>query len=130
MTLRRIDSFDTANPERLAEQLTRLENNIIAALALTSDRLKFSDWVSAGRPMGAYGLITRVDTSVTAIAATLPSVSQDTTALIVGFLRRGANNVTIEPVEATALIDGAATATLGAVGLFLYMHDGEQWSRV
>jgi hypothetical protein len=128
--LRRIDSFDTANPERLAEQLARLENNIVAALAVTSDRLKFSDWQSSGRPMGSYGVITRVDTSVAAIAATLPSVSSDTAALLVGFLRRGASNVTVEPVEATALIDGAASVTLAANGLYLYTHDGEQWSRL
>lgn len=129
MTLRRINSFATDKPDELSDQLERLQDNIASALAQLPQRLTWTDWVSSGTPQGAYDTITRVDTSVSAIAATLPSVSPETAGALVGFRRKGASNVTLEPVEATALIDGAASATLGADGLYLYVHDGTEWSR-
>lgn len=132
MTFRRIDSFATDNPEKLADQLTRLEDNITRALAALTPRLTFTDWLSIGPVQCSYDVVTRVDTSVAAaaISATLPSISLDTIGRTVGVVRSGAQNVNLYPVESTALIDGAAPAFLTADGLYLYQHDGARWYRV
>lgn len=132
MTFRRIDSFATDNPEKLADQLSRLEDNITRALGLLEGRLTWDDWLLTGPVPLAYGRVARVDTSVAvaAIGSTLPSISTDTRSQVVGVVRRGTQNITISPVESTALIDGAASVTLSANGLYLYMHDGELWYRV
>lgn len=129
MTFRRIDSFATEAPDKLADQLSRLEDNIQAALDEKPSEPTWTDWVSAGEVQLSYEQLTRLDTSVTALSATLPSLSASTAGVIVGVKRKGANNATIYPVESTALIDGATSVTLSSDGLYLYIHDGVEWSR-
>lgn len=129
MTLRRIDSFATDEPEKLADQLSRMEDNVDKAVSRAPPKLTFSDWVSSGQPQAQYDQALRVDTSVGAILATLPSVTPETVGRVVAVVRSGANAVTIAPVETAVLIDGATTAVLGAVGLYLYVHDGANWYR-
>ena len=128
MTLRRIDSFATDAPDKLADQLSRLEDNISDALSTVPERLTFSDWLSSGSAQAAYGRVTRCDTSTNALTVALPSLSPDTIGREVGIKRKGANNVTLLPVESTALIDGATSATLAADRLYIYVHDGTEWS--
>ncbi len=130
MALRRVDSFATDSPDKLAVQLSQLEDNVAAALELVLSVPQFTDWVSSNaRPIQlVYTLIARVDTSISALYGTLPSLSPDFVGHLVGVKVKGANNFTLEPVESTALIDGAASVTLAA-GLYLYMHDGTEWSR-
>jgi hypothetical protein len=132
VTFRRIDSYATTDPEKLADQLTRLEDNIVRALAALTPRLAFTDWYSVGPVQCSYDAVTRVDTSVAAaaIGATLPSVSLATIGQSVGIVRSGAQNIELHPIESTALIDGADPAFLTADGLYLYMHDGARWYRV
>lgn len=131
MIFRRIDSFATDSPEKLADQLSRLEDNITRALAALEARLVWGDWMLAGPVQLAYGAIARVNTDVASapIGATLPSVSPGTRGQWVGIVKDGAQNVELSPVESSALINGSATATLSADGLYLYIHDGEQWYR-
>lgn len=127
MTFRRIDSYATEAPDKLADQLSRLEDNITDALSAVPEVLKFSDWVSTGSSQAAYGRVLRCDTATAAQTVVLPSLSADTVGRPVGVRVKGANSVTLEPVESTALIDGAATATLSA-GLYIYIHDGTEWT--
>lgn len=131
MTFRRIDSYATEAPDKLADQLSRLEDNISNALALVPERLIWSDWVSSDdKPIQlAFGRAVRLDTSTNALRSSLPSLSPETVGRIVGLKLKGTNTVTVQPVESTALIDGAASATLTAEGLYLYTHDGVEWSR-
>lgn len=129
MTFRRIDSYATEAPDKLADQLSRLEDNITAALATKPAVPSWTDWVSAGEVQLSYERLTRLDTSVSALSATLPSLSAATAGIIVGVKRKGANNAVIYPVESTALIDGATSFTLSADGLYLFIHDGVEWSR-
>jgi len=129
MTFRRIDSYATDDQVKLADQLSRLEDNITDALALVPERLTWSDWISDGDTQLAFGTVKRIDSSVNALKTTLPSISTDTIGRVCGVKRKGANNITVQPVESTALIDGAASVTLGVDGLYLYTHDGAEWSR-
>ncbi len=130
MTFRRIDSYATENAEKLADQLSRLEDNISNALAIVPERLTFSDWVSSGSTTQlVFGKVVRLDTTVSALRVTLPSVSAETAGRIVGVKLKGTNSATVQPVESTALIDGASSVTLAAAGLYLYTHDGQEWSR-
>jgi hypothetical protein len=132
MTLRRIDSFATSDPEKLADQLSRLEDNISRALSVLDARLSFGDWALIGPVQLNYDQIARINTDsvATAQGATLPSLSLASAARMVGIKKTGAQNVIIEPIESTALIDGAATYTITADGLYLFIQDGETWSRV
>jgi hypothetical protein len=130
LTFRRIDSFATDDPAKLADQLPRLEDNIAAALSTVVERLLFTDWVSSGTPQLAFGRVLRADTSVQALSASLPSLSPDTIGRTVGVKVKGGNSVDLFPVETTALIDGAASATLSVDGLYLYTHDGAEWSQL
>ncbi len=128
VTFRRIDSYATEAPDKLADQLSRLEDNITAALAVVPEVMRFTDWVSSPAVPSqlAYGQVTRFDTSTSALLASLPSLSPDTIGRVTGVRVKGASSVTIEPVEATALIDGSTTVTVVA-GTRLYMHDGTEW---
>lgn len=130
MTLRRIDAFATDDPEKLSVQLSKLEDNITAALSTVHSIPSATDWVSTdSTPIQlAYGTVTKVDTSVSALRAVLPSVSLDTAWHLVSVKVKGANNLTLYPVESTALIDGAASVSLAA-GLYTYVHDGQEWSQ-
>lgn len=130
MTLRRIDSYATSEPDKLAVQLSKLEDNITAALSTVHSIPSATDWFSSDKaPIQlAYITVTKIDTSVSALRAVLPSVDADTAWRLVGVKVKGGNNLTLYPVESTALIDGAASATLSA-GLYLYVHDGTEWSR-
>ncbi len=129
MTFRRIDSYATEAPDKLADQLSRLEDNITSGLAEKPAVPRWTDWVSSGNPQLSYERLTRLDTSVSALSATLPSLSASTAGVIVGVKRKGVNNAVLYPVESTALIDGATSVTLGSDGLYLYVHDGTEWSR-
>jgi len=133
MTFRRIDAYATDAPDKLADQLSRLEDNISDALSDVPEKLEWSDWQSSAsgsnQLQAAYGNALRADTSVSALAVALPSISADTIGKLVGIKRKGANGVSVYPIESTALIDGAASVTLGADGLYLYVHDGTEWSR-
>lgn len=129
MNFRRIDSYATEAPDKLADQLSRLEDNITAALEAKPSEPRWTDWVSSGNPQLSYETLTRLDTSVSALSATLPSLSAATAGTLVGVKRKGANNAVIYPVEDTALIDGASSFTLSADGLYLFVHDGTEWSR-
>jgi hypothetical protein len=131
VTFRRIDSYATEAPDKLADQLSRLEDNITDALVAVPELLRFGDWVSSGaKPIQlAYGRVARADTATAALAVSLPSLSLDTVGKVVGVKVKGTNTVTVEPVESTALIDGAASVSLGTEGLYLYVHDGTEWSR-
>lgn len=130
MTLRRVDSFATDSPDKLAVQLSQVEDNVAAALELVHSVPQFTNWVSSitVRAQLAYTLIARLDTSLAPLYATLPSISNDTIGHMVGIKVKGANSVTLEPVESTALIDGLAAVTL-LEGLHLYIHDGTEWMR-
>ena len=126
MTFRRIDSYATEAPDKLADQLSRLEDNISDALSTVPERLVFTDWLSSGEAQAAYGSVLRCDTATSALAAALPSLSPDTVGRQVGIRVKGANSVTVYPVESTATIDGSASVTLSQ-GLYIYVHDGSEW---
>ncbi len=128
MTLRRIDSYATDNAEKLADQLSRLEDNITNALSTVPERLVFTDWLSSGEAQASYGRVLRCDTATSALTVALPSLSADSAGRQVGIKRKGANSVTVLPVESTALIDGASSVTLSTDGLYIYVHDGTEWS--
>lgn len=132
MTLRRIDNFDTANPDKLADQLLRLESNVARETERLEPLLAWSDWIATFPAQAAYDEVLRGDTAaaVAAVGVSLPSISSSSISRKVGIVRKGAQNIVLSPVESTALIDGAATATLAADGLYLYMHDGATWYRV
>lgn len=131
MTLRRINDFDTANPAKLADQLSRLEDNISREFSRFAPRLTWLDWTATFPAQASYGSVLRGDTATAtaAVGVSLPSISNDTISTLVGVVRKGAQNIVLEPVEDSALIDGAPTATLAADGLYLYMHDGATWYR-
>lgn len=131
MTLRRIDNFDTANPDKLADQLFRLEANVARETERLEPLLAWSDWVATFPAQASYGEVLRADTAaaVAAVGVSLPSISNDTISRKVGVVRKGAQNVVVYPVESSALIDGATSAVLAADGLYLYMHDGASWYR-
>jgi hypothetical protein len=127
MTLRRIDAFDTANAERLSDQLSRFQDDAMREFARKAERLIYTDWVSSGPVQAVYGKALRCDTATLAIGVVLPSVSLETAGVPVGVVRSGANAVTLSPVESSVTIDGSASATLSADGLYVYEHDGLTW---
>lgn len=131
MSLRRIDNFDTANPEKLADQLQRLEDNVARETEQKDRVLTWLDWTAIFPAKASYDKALRCDTAaaVAAVGASLPSISPDSIGRRVAVVRKGAQNVVLSPIESTALIDGAATAVLAADGLYFYMHDGETWYR-
>lgn len=131
MTLRRIDNFDTANPEKLADQLQRLEDNVSRETESKDRVITWSDWTATFPAQASYDDVLRCDTAaaVAAVGVSLPSISPDTVGRRVAVVRKGAQNVVLSPIEATALIDGAATVALAADGLYFYMHDGATWYR-
>lgn len=132
MTLRRIDNFETRDPDKLSDQLVRLEDNVSRETSSKGPLLTWSDWVSVFPTQAAYDAVLKCDTAAAAAAVgvSLPSISSNTVSRFVGVLRVGAQNVVLSPVESTALIDGAASVTLSTAGLYLYLHDGGQWHRV
>lgn len=132
MALRRIDNFDTRDPDKLSDQLVRLEDNISRETSSKEQLLTWSDWTATFPAKANYDSVLRCDTAAAAAAVgvSLPSISSNTVGRRVGVVRNGAQNVVLSPIESTALIDGAATATLAANGLYFYMHDGAVWYRV
>lgn len=127
MTFRRIDSYATDQPEKLADQLSRLEDNISRAFDGVPTKAKWTDWVSEGEPQAAYDEVLRLDTSVSALSATLPSIDPAKSSREVGIVVYGAFVAELLPVEDAALIDGLPSATLAVNGLYRYVQDGQNW---
>lgn len=131
--MKRIKTFHTDEPARLASELHRFEdttaNEIDRLPARFIPQLSWSEWMS-GTPAAAYDVVTRLDSSTAAVKCTLPSLSPDTRSRIVGVLGRGGSSITLVPVEATALIDGSSTYGVASDDLVLLVHDGENWYRI
>lgn len=132
--MKKIEAFHPEEPGRLASELHRFEENVsrefTAQAATAATRPTWDDWLSVGPVPATYDRIARLDTATSAIAATLPTVSPDTRSRPVGIVRKGSNNITLVPLDSTATIDGSASVTLSTDGLYLYVHDGENWYRI
>lgn len=128
MTLRRVDSFATDSPDKLSVQLSQLEDNVTASFARVHSIPVSTDWISSDvRPIQlAYTTITKLDTSLSALRATMPSINADTVWHIVGVRVKGGNPAVVTPVESSAFIDGLSGVTLND-GLHLFVHDGTEW---
>lgn len=128
MTLRRVDSFATDSPDKLSVQLSQVEDNVTAALARVHSIPVSTDWISSdARPIQlAYVTITKLDTSLSALRATMPSINADTVWHIVGVRVKGASPAVVTPVESTAFINGFSSVNLNT-GLHLFVHDGTEW---
>jgi hypothetical protein len=131
MTFRRIDSYATDDPKKLDGQLSRLEDNIAAALeSLPQPPMKLSlvgtSIINASvilKPGQLAGFNTALGDITVAIAAPRPGDAGKFLAVI---KEEGANTLTLTP-PAGVLIEAATTYATSSQGLILLLCEGNNY---
>lgn len=129
-----IGQFDTRNPDRLSENLDRLQANVQAELqALRIDSMPNLEPrpINGSNVFAAFGVgeIALVDTSLGNVQITLSKPDAPGFAALAK--RQAANSVTLVPAGTNGIdrvrINGAAGKSYAAIGLYWLFFDGQNW---
>jgi len=134
--MRQVGNFDTRSPDRLSEQLDRLQANVDAetqSIRLSYMREPAPKVFNGSDPFAAFGAdqIAVVDTTTGNVSLGLTKPTGPGFAALCK--RVAANTVTLTPAGANGpapvLINGAPSKTYaaGVVGLFWLFFDGLNW---